>query len=127
MAGFGSASRGRALLVALATVVLAAVPPAAAKGAHANPRDSATHTAGHSGSKAVPGVKRDPQGKVARSPKQRAAFKKSHPCPSTGKSHGACPGYVIDHVVPLKRGGADLPGNMQWQTKAAAKAKDRTE
>jgi hypothetical protein len=30
---------------------------------------------------------------------------------------------VIDHVVPLKRGGADAPTNMQWQTKADAKAK----
>jgi len=35
--------------------------------------------------------------------------------------------YVIDHVVPLRRGGADSPGNMQWQTTAAAKAKDRVE
>jgi hypothetical protein len=34
---------------------------------------------------------------------------------------------VIDRVVPLKRGGPDAPGNMQWQTKAAAKAKDKVE
>jgi hypothetical protein len=52
---------------------------------------------------------------------------KSHPCPSTGKTYGACPGYVVDHVVPLKRGGVDAPSNMQWQTREAAKAKDRTE
>jgi hypothetical protein len=26
------------------------------------------------------------------------------------------PGYVVDHIVALKRGGADHPGNMQWQT-----------
>jgi hypothetical protein len=54
-------------------------------------------------------------------------FQKSHPCPATGKTSGACKGYVIDHVVPLKRGGADAPSNMQWQTTAAAKAKDRIE
>jgi hypothetical protein len=29
--------------------------------------------------------------------------------------------------VPLKRGGADSPSNMQWQTQAAAKAKDKVE
>jgi hypothetical protein len=34
---------------------------------------------------------------------------------------------VVDHVIALKRGGADAPGNMQWQTVAAARAKDRIE
>jgi hypothetical protein len=34
---------------------------------------------------------------------------------------------VIDHVKPLATGGADAPSNMQWQTKADAKAKDKWE
>jgi hypothetical protein len=34
---------------------------------------------------------------------------------------------VSDHVVPLKRGGTDSPGNMHRQTTAAAKAKDNVE
>lgn len=73
------------------------------------------------------GVTRDAHGRIARSSKAKDDFKKSQPCPSTGKSSGACPGYVIDHVKPLKRGGADAPSNMQWQTTKAAKEKDRTE
>lgn len=36
------------------------------------------------------------------------------------------PEYAVNHVVPLKRGGADKPSNMQWQTKEAVKEKDRT-
>jgi hypothetical protein len=73
------------------------------------------------------GTARNSHGKIARSVKAKDDFKHSHPCPSTGRRSGACPGYVIDHVQPLKRGGADAPRNMQWQTSAAAKAKDRTE
>jgi hypothetical protein len=70
---------------------------------------------------------RDSNGRIKRSPAARRDFQRSNPCPSTGKSSGSCPGYVIDHVTPLKRGGADAPANMQWQTVQAAKAKDRIE
>jgi hypothetical protein len=55
------------------------------------------------------------------------AFQTSHSCPATGKTAGASPGYVIDHVTRLKRGGAEAPGDMQWETDAAAKAKDKVE
>lgn len=44
----------------------------------------------------------------------------------TGFPNGR-PGYVIDHMKPLYCGGKDEPENMQWQTIAEAKAKDRTE
>jgi hypothetical protein len=56
-----------------------------------------------------------------------ATFKHDHPCPATGKSKGPCKGYVIDHVEPLACGGADHPSNMQWQTVAEAKSKDKWE
>jgi hypothetical protein len=62
-----------------------------------------------------------------RSAKAKDDFKHSHPCPATGKQRGPCPGYVIDHVKPLCAGGPDAPSNMQWQTIAAGKAKDREE
>lgn len=73
------------------------------------------------------GVQRSDSGKIKRSSTARNDFKKQNPCPSTGSTKGACPGYVIDHVQPLKRGGADSPYNMQWQTKEEAKAKDKWE
>ncbi len=50
-----------------------------------------------------------------------------HPCPSTGEAKGRCPGYVVDHIKPLCAGGQDRPSNMQWQTTAEAKNKDRLE
>jgi hypothetical protein len=64
---------------------------------------------------------------VQRSSSVRRQFQREHPCPATGKTTGACPGYLVDHIIPLKRGGSDTPPNMQWQTVEAAKAKDRIE
>jgi hypothetical protein len=54
-------------------------------------------------------------------------FQWQHPCPSTGRATGACPGYVRDHIVPLACGGPDAVQNMQWQTVAEARAKDKWE
>jgi hypothetical protein len=76
---------------------------------------------------AHPSVQRDSHGKIKRSAAAKDAFKRERPCPSAGKSSGRCPGYVIDHVKALECGGADAPSNMQWQTVAAGKAKDKTE
>jgi hypothetical protein len=70
---------------------------------------------------------RDSHGRIKRSESARSTFQRLNPCPATGKATGRCPGYVIDHIVPLKRGGPDAPWNLQWQTKAEAKAKDRVE
>ena len=66
-------------------------------------------------------------GKIKRSTAAKDAFKREQPCPSNGKTSGSCPGYVIDHVHPLECGGVDGPSNMQWQTVAEGKAKDKTE
>jgi len=62
------------------------------------------------------GVERDSRGHIKRDPEQRRAFMRTHPCPSTGKTHGACPGYQVDHRQALACGGADDPSNMQWLT-----------
>lgn len=63
----------------------------------------------------------------ARDPKQVRLFRAANPCPATGKSAGACPGWVVDHVVPLCAGGVDAPANMQWQTRPDSLVKDREE
>jgi hypothetical protein len=62
-----------------------------------------------------------------RSRAARDQFQRAHPCPATGRSSGACPGYVVDHVKPLACGGADGPSNMQWETVQEGKAKDKWE
>ncbi len=87
--------------------------------AHSSTHERSTHTATTRSSSTTTHTKRDPA--------QRRAFQHSHACPSTGRTSGACPGYVVDHVQALKHGGADSPSNMQWQTTADAKAKDRVE
>jgi hypothetical protein len=76
---------------------------------------------------ACKGCARDSHGRIERSTAVRRAFQRTHPCPSTGKRYGACPGWVRDHIKPLKRGGSDSVGNLQWQSQTDAKAKDKTE
>lgn len=71
-------------------------------------------------------------GAIARRQDVRAAFQHIHPCPSTGKRTGACPGWAKDHVVPLACGGCDAVSNLQWlpdRAKSASGplAKDRYE
>jgi hypothetical protein len=75
----------------------------------------------HNKSYSNPSVKRDKNGKMIRSESARLQFMKQ-----TGYPHGR-PGYVVDHIIPLKKGGCDCPSNMQWQTIEAAKAKDKWE
>ena len=64
---------------------------------------------------------------IKRSSSARTQFAKANTCPKTGKNKLPCPGWIIDHVIPLCAGGADNPSNMQWQTLEASLAKDRGE
>lgn len=72
-------------------------------------------------------IVRDQNGRIVRSRAVLKAFRRARPCPATGATSGACPGYVIDHIAALKRGGRDAVCNLQWQTVEDAKAKDRIE
>lgn len=74
-----------------------------------------------------PTVLRGPDGRILRSEAAKDAFKRAHPCPSTGLNYGPCPGYVIDHIKPLACSGPDDPSNMQWQSITEGKVKDKWE
>jgi hypothetical protein len=64
---------------------------------------------------------RSSNGKIQRSASARNEFMRQSGYPKGRK------GYVVDHIVPLECGGADVPSNMQWQTVAEAQIKGRTE
>jgi hypothetical protein len=66
-------------------------------------------------------VERDANGRIKRSESAKHSFMQT-----TGYPNGRS-GYVVYHIIPLKRGGADDPSNMQWQTVTEAKAKDKWE
>jgi hypothetical protein len=71
-------------------------------------------------------------GSIKRSSSVLNAFRKVHPCPSTGLTTGACPGWAMDHVIPLACGGCDAVYNLQWLPEAikntsAKYSKDRWE
>jgi hypothetical protein len=72
------------------------------------------------GSASCPTCRRDSRGRFVRSGAAHRFMRQ------TAYPHGR-PGYVVDHIIPLACGGRDDPSNMQWQTTAQARAKDRYE
>ena len=71
-------------------------------------------------------------GSILRSKAVVREFRSIHPCPSTGLKTGRCPGWAVDHVVPLKCGGCDTLTNLQWlpsaiKSASGAAPKDRWE
>jgi len=76
-------------------------------------------------------IPRTPSGEIKRSQTVVSNFKKEHPCPVVSAS-GSCPGWEVDHVIPLVDGGCDSIENMQWlpvqiKTCAGLYCKDRWE
>ena len=78
-------------------------------------------TTSHHRSNYIYSLKRDKHGHIKRSESAKRDFMKQSGFPK-GR-----PGYVVDHIVPLKKGGCDCASNMQWQTKEAGKQKDKCE
>jgi hypothetical protein len=114
----------RRLLVALALLVCVDAPWVSANdsGSKGGSDTKSAHSATHSRkARSKSTAPRDKNGRIKRSEAAKHQFELQ-----TGYPHGR-PGYVVDHIVPLACGGADAPSNMQWQTIAEARAKDKVE
>jgi hypothetical protein len=77
-------------------------------------------------------VLRSEGGQIQRSSAVVRAFQQRWACPATHQHTGACPGWAVDHVIPLACGGLDAVSNLQWlpnEIKSApgALTKDRFE
>jgi len=66
-------------------------------------------------------------GRLPRSAAEVMAFKRSVPCPATGKPELRCFGYQVDHATPLCAGGSDTRDNMQWLTIEEHRMKTRSD
>lgn len=64
---------------------------------------------------------------LARDRNEVRLFRSKYPCPATGHIQAKCPGYVVDHIVPLCAGGADRITNMQFQLLEQSRLKDKIE
>ena len=91
------------------------------KTAHGKTAHWKTYTRKNGTKSTARGAARGENRHITRSAAARHAFMRQ-----TGYPRGR-PGYVVDHIKPLACGGADAPSNMEWQTIAEAKAKDRIE
>ncbi len=74
----------------------------------------------------VPSVERDAHGRIRRSARVKREFERTHPCP-VPRTNGHCVGFVLDHTIPLCKGGPDAAWNLQWQTLEDSKVKDKWE
>jgi len=66
---------------------------------------------------------RTSSGRIRRITTVRRQFQRENPCPATGLQTGACPGYQVDHVIPLKRDGPNAPGICNGRRLEEARAK----
>lgn len=53
-------------------------------------------------------------GSIRRRADVLGAYRKAHPCPVTGASSGPCPGWQLNHIIPLAKGGCDAVSNLMW-------------
>jgi len=107
------------LIMSLSGTVLAQLPSPGELGAINDPR--------YCGEPA-----RTAAGRIIRSRAVLNDFAKVFPCPTTLAPIASCPGWQIDHVIPLASGGCDSQVNLHWlpvqiKTCALPACKDRWE
>lgn len=71
-------------------------------------------------------------GRIKRNHTVLVVFEHLHPCPAPNHPPGACPGWAMDHIIPLACGGCDAVWNLQWlpleiKSCAGTTCKDRFE
>ena len=57
----------------------------------------------------------------------RAEFVQLNPCPANGRAVAACPGYIIEHAIPLCAGGRDTADNLVWRRASDARRREAVE
>jgi hypothetical protein len=57
---------------------------------------------------------RDKHGRILRSRAVLREFAKVFPCPATLEAVPHCPGWALDHTIPLAGGGCDSIANLTW-------------
>lgn len=57
---------------------------------------------------------RDINGVIIRNSSVIKAYRRVHPCPSTLLFSDSCPGWSINHIIPLACGGCDSVSNLVW-------------
>lgn len=70
---------------------------------------------------------RNADGSIKRSRAVLREFQRIHPCPSTGKTTGACPRWSVNHAIPLACGGVDAVVNLIWMRNDVKRLHDRYE
>lgn len=53
-------------------------------------------------------------GRIKRNTAMLDEFAKVFPCPQTGEPVTSCPGWALDHVLPVALGFCDRQDNIQW-------------
>lgn len=71
---------------------------------------------------------RDATGKIIRDSSVIAAYKRIHVCPSTGLyGNLACPGWSLNHPMPLACGGCDAVSNLMYMRNDVKREVDKYE